>query len=301
MFATQWEALREYAHRKNIHLLGDLPMFVAHQSADVWASRSLFRLDEEGMPTVVAGVPPDYFSADGQRWGNPLYDWDRIGSGHFQWWIERVGVELTRFDALRLDHFRGLEACWEIPAGAPVARDGHWIQVPGAELLSALNKAFGALPLIAEDLGLITPAVIALRERFGLPGMRVLQFAFDGSPDNPHLPHHHVPHAVVYTGTHDNPPSAAWGDAMDPETRRRVSEYCGRESEPVSWMLILTALASVARLAVVPLQDWLGTGQESRINTPGTAGGNWMWRFDWAEIPADLPMRSSHWTRVFGR
>jgi len=301
VFATQWKALCEYAHQKKLFLMGDLPMFVAHHSADVWANRSLFRLDEKGLPTVVAGVPPDYFSADGQRWGNPLYDWDRIADDKFQWWIERVGVQLARFDALRLDHFRGLEACWEIPAEAGTARDGHWIKVPGTDLLSALAATFGALPLIAEDLGVITPEVIDLREQFGLPGMRVLQFAFDGFPDNPHLPHNHVPHTVVYTGTHDNPPTAAWSASIDPETQLRLREYCGRESESIGRILILAALASVAKLAVIPLQDWLGMGAESRINTPGTTSGNWRWRFNWSVIPEDLMARSRHWLGLFGR
>ncbi len=301
LFATQWQALREHARRQSLFLLGDLPMFVAHHSVDVWKNRRLFRLDDAGQPRVVAGVPPDYFSTDGQRWGNPLYDWDEIAAENYAWWIDRVGVELTRFDALRLDHFRGLEATWEIPAQSKTARDGHWHEVPGQALLEALARAYGPLPLVAEDLGVITKPVVALRDRFGLPGMRVLQFAFDGTQDNPHLPHHHVPNAVVYTGTHDNPPSEAWGLTLDPQTRTRVREYCGREHESMAWSLVLAALASVAQLAVIPLQDWLGLGEGSRINTPGTESGNWRWRFSWDQIPSDLPARSSHWVRVFGR
>lgn len=301
LFATQWQALHAYAAGKGVRLLGDLPMFVALHSVDVWAHRELFRLDASGQPTVVAGVPPDYFSADGQRWGNPLYDWAHIQATHFDWWIKRVGNELERFDVLRLDHFRGLEATWEIPVESATARDGHWIPVPGAELLMALERAFDRLPLIAEDLGVITPEVTLLRERFGLPGMRVLQFAFDGDAQNPHLPHNLVAATVVYTGTHDNPPSRAWAAGIDPITRERVEQYTGRTGNPLSWTLIVTALATVARLAVIPLQDWLDLGAESRINTPGTVSGNWRWRFSWSEIPSDLTERSRYWVSLFGR
>ncbi len=301
LFATQWEMLREYADRKKISLLGDLPMFVAHHSADVWAHRELFRLHANGLPAVVAGVPPDYFSVDGQLWGNPLYDWDRLTDLGFRWWIDRVRIQIERFDALRLDHFRGLEACWEIPAEALTARAGRWVKAPGVELLSALQHVLGPLPLIAEDLGVITPEVTALREHFDLPGMRVLQFAFDGMPENPHLPHNHAPHTVVYTGTHDNPPAAVWATSLDDVTRERLNEYCGRASESIAWTLVLAALASVARIAIIPVQDWLELGEGNRVNVPGTSSGNWRWRFQWGSIPDGFSSRSNRWVRFFNR
>lgn len=287
-FHRQWQALRDYARERGVMLFGDLPVFVAHGSADVWAHRDYFRLGRDGLPAFVAGVPPDYFTAEGQLWGNPLYDWERLAQDGFSWWVDRVCAQLARFDLLRVDHFRGLEACWEIPADAASARHGRWVKVPGRALFEAIHARCGAGRLIAEDLGIITPEVIALREAFSIPGMLVLQFAFDGSRDNPYLPHNHVRRAVVYTGTHDNDTTAGWWRSLDREVRQRVQAYFGREDPPMPETLVTAAYASVAGLAIVPFQDLLGLGSQARLNTPGTSRGNWSWRFDWAELPAGL-------------
>jgi 4-alpha-glucanotransferase len=288
LFARQWQVLREYANARGVRLFGDMPIFLAHDSAEVWAHRECFKLDGAGQPVVVAGVPPDYFSATGQRWGNPLYDWDCIESVGFSWWIERLKHELERFDIVRVDHFRGFEACWEIPASEPTAINGRWVQVPGARLFDALLARVGRLPLVAEDLGLITPEVSLLRERYGLPGMKILQFAFDGGADNPYLPHAHVPDAVVYTGTHDNDTTLSWFQALPAEQQLRVVEYLGYPYEPMPRPLMRAAFASVARLAMVPMQDVLGLGRGHRMNTPGTSEGNWRWRFDWDQLSPDI-------------
>lgn len=288
LFHQQWRQLRSYASARRVRLLGDVPIFPALDSADVWAHRSLFRLAPDGRPTVVAGVPPDYFSATGQRWGNPVYDWDAIAATDFRWWSDRIRNQLERFDLLRLDHFRGFDATWEIPAEARTAVEGAWRPVPGRALFAALARECGALPFVAEDLGVITPAVEALRRELGLPGMRVLQFAFDGDVRNPYLPHNHEPDALVCTGTHDNDTTLGWFQALDDSTRARVLDYLGRPAEPMPWPLVRAAFASVARLAVVPMQDLLGLGSEARMNTPGTRAGNWSWRLGWHEIPADF-------------
>jgi 4-alpha-glucanotransferase len=278
---AQFDALRARARERGILFFGDMPIFVAHDSAEVWAHREQFRLDAGGHPTAVAGVPPDYFSATGQRWGNPLYDWARMQQDGFRWWSERLATELSRFDLVRIDHFRGFEACWEIPASEPTAVHGQWIPAPGTALFDALRAARGALPLVAEDLGIITPEVDALRERYGLPGMLVLQFAFDGGPVNPYLPHWHTRNAVVYTGTHDNDTTRSWFEGLAPQAQLYVVDYLGFAHEPMPWPVIRATLMSVAELAVIPMQDILGLGRGHRMNTPGTVTGNWSWRFDW--------------------
>jgi 4-alpha-glucanotransferase len=300
-FQRQWQALRDHARLRGVLLFGDLPVFVAADSADVWAHREFFRLGSDGRPQVVAGVPPDYFSAEGQRWGNPLYDWDRLRADGFGWWIERVRTHLARFDLLRIDHFRGLQAFWEIPGDASSARHGRWVEAPGGALFEAIRSALGDGRLVAEDLGTITPDVIALREAFAIPGMLVLQFAFDGGPDNPYLPHNHVPRAVVYTGTHDNDTTAGWWRTLDREARQCVSAYFGREDPPMPETLIRAAYASVARLAIVPLQDLLGLGSGARLNTPGTAEGNWGWRFAWGDVPGELAGAQRRLLDLYGR
>jgi 4-alpha-glucanotransferase len=277
LFARQWRRLREVARRRGIALFGDLPIYVAHDSADVWAHRELFALDRAGRPTAVAGVPPDYFSADGQLWGNPLYRWRRLARQGFAWWIDRLRVELGRFDLLRLDHFRGFVAYWRVPVGAATARDGRWVRGPGEGLFAALTNALGELPIVAEDLGVITPEVDALRTRFDFPGMRVLQFGF--APDaGIHLPHRHAPETVVYTGTHDNDTTRGWFANADDGLRARILDYLGCRDEEVPRALLRTAYASVARLAMAPLQDLLGLGGDARMNTPGRPAGNWSWR-----------------------
>ncbi len=284
VFFRQWRALRDYARARGLRFFGDVPIFVAEDSADVWAHRELFVLDAHGRPEIVTGVPPDYFSAHGQRWGNPHYRWARMAADGFSWWRERIRTQRELFDWIRIDHFRGFVASWAIPAQAPTAAGGEWMPVPGDALLTALADAFGELPLIAEDLGLITDDVYSLRDRYGLPGMRVLQFAFDGDPKNPHLPHNYVAHCVAYTGTHDNDTSAGWSAAL-PETQREiVRAYLPDTDEAPAWAAMHAVIASVARLAVVPWQDVLGLGSGARMNTPGLSSGNWGFRFQWSDV-----------------
>lgn len=297
----QWQQLRAAARARGVLLFGDMPIFVAHDSAEVWAHRDCFKLDKYGQPIEVAGVPPDYFSATGQYWGNPMYDWDCMRAQGFDWWIARMQTELSRFDLVRVDHFRGFEACWEIPANETTAVNGRWVKAPGDALFNTLIARFGRLPLVAEDLGLITPEVTALRESYGMPGMAVLQFAFDGGPDNPYLPHNLKPDLVVYTGTHDNDTTASWFEALSAQQQLRVVDYFGYLHEPMPWPLIRAALASVGRLAVIPMQDLLGHGRGHRMNTPGTASGNWGWRFSWDQLPPDLAAGMKRLVGLYGR
>ncbi len=291
VFAEQWRQLREYAATRGVVFFGDLPIFVSHDSADVWASRELFRLDAEGQPTTVTGVPPDYFAADGQRWNNPHYDWDQMARDGFAWWRLRIGRQRELFDLVRIDHFRGFEAAWHVPVEAETAKDGHWVRSPGREVLSALVDVAGPGTLVAEDLGVITPEVDALRTEFGLPGMKVLQFAFDGSEDNPYLPHRHGEQSVVYTGTHDNDTTLGWWSLLDGPTRERVLTFVPDADEPMPWTLIDLALSSTARLCVVPAQDLLELGSDARMNTPGTDEGNWDWQAAAGSLDADLAAR----------
>jgi 4-alpha-glucanotransferase len=262
-----------------VRLIGDVPIFVAADSADVWANPELFLLDEQHRPRAVAGVPPDYFSPTGQLWGNPLYNWDPMRRTGYAWWVARLRATLRQVDVVRLDHFRGFYAYWEVPAGSPTAEGGRWVPGPGEELLSTLERELGTLPLIAEDLGVITPEVDSLRKRFGLPGMRILQFAFGGAVEERFLPHNFENPTVVYTGTHDNDTTRGWFDRVTPDERRFTLEYLGRDGSDIAWDLIRLAWASVARWAIAPLQDVLSLGSEARMNTPGRAGGNWRWRF----------------------
>ena len=287
-FDRQWHALGKRAHDRGIELIGDLPIYVDLDSADVWWHRRLFRVDADGTPAVVAGVPPDYFSADGQMWGNPLYDWAALRNEGFRWWIDRVRTQRKRFDYLRIDHFRGLQAYWEIPATATSAREGCWQVAPGAELLTALGTACGGQPFLAEDLGTITADVHALRRQFSLPGMLIAQFAFDGSADNPYLPVNQVESAVIYSGTHDNDTVLGWYLSLDDATRDLVHRTLGCGPDEMPAALLRSVWQSPARIAVFPLQDLLGLGSEARMNTPGTVRGNWTWRFAWEQIPAAL-------------
>ena len=290
-FFRQWLALKGYANARGVRLFGDMPIFVAHDSAEVWARRPFFLLDDEGHPRVVAGVPPDYFSETGQRWGNPLYDWAYMESHGFAFWVERLQTQLLLFDLVRIDHFRGFEAYWEIPAADDTAINGRWVEAPGDALFRHLHEIFDPLPLVAEDLGIITPEVELLRDGYGLPGMKILQFAFSGDPDNPYLPFRHVANSVVYTGTHDNDTTLGWYTSLDDGQRRHVDEFFGYSQEPMPWPMIRSALASRARLAVIPMQDLLGLDGSHRMNLPGTVEGNWGWRFDWSELDADLADR----------
>ncbi len=278
LFERQWQALKTHAQENGVRLIGDIPIFVAGDSADVWAHPELFLLDQQRRPTFVAGVPPDYFSATGQLWGNPLYDWDALKRSGYGWWAARLRATLRQVDLVRIDHFRGFEAYWEIPAGLPTAKVGRWVPGPGAGLFEALRRELGALPLIAENLGLITPEVEALRKEVGAPGMRVLQFAFSG-PDNTYLPHHYDRNTVVYTGTHDNDTTVGWFVTREGDEERFVRRYVpGVERDPAGALFRL-AWSSVADTAVAPLQDVLRLGTEARMNRPGVPANNWRWRF----------------------
>lgn len=302
VFFKQWSALRRYANDRGVLMFGDMPIFVAHDSADVWGRRDIFALDGHARPAVVAGVPPDYFSETGQRWGNPLYCWDRMAADRFDWWRVRLRGQLELFDLVRIDHFRGFEAYWEIPAHEETAINGRWVKAPGDDLFAALKEEFNPLPIVAEDLGLITEEVRALRSKYHIPGMKVLQFAFEGGPDNPYLPHNYEPNSVVYTGTHDNNTTLGWYRDLRPPLQHHVVDYLAAPpGEQMPWPLLRCAFASVARLAVVPMQDVLALGGEHRMNTPGIADGNWSWRFEWGQVPADAGQRLRHLAELYGR
>ncbi len=301
LFFRQWCALREYANQRGILVFGDIPLFVAEDSADVWAQRGYFRVDEDGQPEVVAGVPPDYFSETGQRWGNPHYNWERMKEDGYRWWVKRIGTQLEQFDLLRIDHFRGLESFWEIAAAEETATHGHWIGAPGDELLQVLRDTYERLPLVAEDLGIITPEVEALRDEFDLPGMKILQFAFGGGGGNPYLPHNHQRNSVAYSGTHDNNTSLGWFRELDSEVRQHVLEYLGCSPDAMPEVLCRAAFASVARLAIIPMQDVLRLGVEHRMNVPGTDNGNWEWRFSWDMLDSGLRSQYRHMLELYGR
>ncbi|MDH5259723.1 MAG: 4-alpha-glucanotransferase, partial [Gammaproteobacteria bacterium] len=288
IFHQQWMALKQYANSKEIKVFGDLPLFVSHDSADVWADKQLFKLDGEGQLLFVAGVPPDYFSETGQRWGNPVYDWVSHEADSFNWWIKRLENQFELFDYVRIDHFRGLESYWEIPAEHETALQGYWVTAPGKKMLSAVEKHFGLhsgkkLPLIAEDLGVITDDVVALKEDFQLPGMKILQFAFGGDSSNPYLPHNHEIDSVVYTGTHDNNTTLGWFNELSDEDKSHVYRYY-ESNESMPWLLMRSAYASVANIVVLPMQDLMGLDVKGRMNVPGTAEGNWLWRFEWKDL-----------------
>ncbi len=301
LFFRQWNALRAYAQSKGIEIIGDLPLFVAYDSADVWAHPELFRLDEQGAPIVVAGVPPDVFSATGQRWGNPIYRWETHQAQGFAWWIARLRMALRLADFVRIDHFRGLAACWEIPADWPTAERGAWVPAPGAALLEALQQALGhELPLIAEDLGVITPDVVELRERFHLPGMKILQFGFSG-PDNPFLPHHYPPHCVVYSGTHDNDTAQGWWETAPDAEKDFARRYLPTNGRSFAWDLLRAAWASVAVFAIAPLQDVLGLGGWARMNYPSRPYGNWAWRMEEGAFNEEAIARLREWNYLYSR
>lgn len=300
LFDRQWTQLKEYAHSKRIKIIGDIPIFVSADSADVWANPKLFLVDEKCEPTVVAGVPPDYFSEDGQHWGNPIYDWKAMQADGFAWWVARVRQTLHQVDLIRLDHFRGFVQAWHIPAGEKTARNGKWIDGPGRKLFDAIKAKLGDLPFIAEDLGVITPDVDDLRLGLGLPGMRVLQFAMD-KPQNPYLPHNYVPETVCYTGTHDNDTTLGWWRALNGRDQSFIGEYAGHWIHEPAWELLRLAWGSVADLAVAPIQDILGLGSDARMNVPGKADGNWKWRMKWEYFPYGTVERIADLTERFNR
>ena len=301
IFYCQWLEIKAYANAKGVLLFGDMPLYVAHDSAEVWSNRGYFQVDEVGKAKRVAGVPPDYFSATGQKWGNPVYDWARMQADGFVWWVKRLQTQLELYNLLRIDHFRGLQAYWEIPADAHNAAHGQWRLGPGATLLETLQRALGCLPLVAEDLGFITREVLQLRDQFGLPGMKIIQFAFDGSTDNPYLLHRHIENCVVYTGTHDNDTTLAWYQKLPENVRaivdREMQQYCLNQTPgknpvaPMLWTLINYTLSSAAGLVILPMQDILGLGEGYRLNTPGTTSGNWRWQFSWQQVTPDLTAR----------
>jgi len=312
-FFRQWKEIQAYAHEAGIRIIGDLPIYVALDSADVWTNREYFQLSDDGHPLKIAGVPPDYFSATGQCWGNPIYRWDRLRRAGYRWWIERFRAALELYDAVRIDHFRGFEAYWEIPGDATTAINGRWVKGPGANFFAALARKFGDLPIIAENLGVITPEVEAIRDRFRFPGMAILQFAFGKDPQAPSFrPHNYSRELAAYTGTHDNDTTVGWWNSSGARDSTRTPEdvaqermfaraYLNLEGDPIQWVMIRTILASIADLAIIPLQDVLGLGSEARMNLPGTAKGNWSWRFRPGALTLDLAQRLREMIRLYDR
>jgi 4-alpha-glucanotransferase len=300
LFFRQWSAVREAAEARGIRIMGDVPIYVACDSADVWANRELFQLDADGEPTVVAGVPPDYFSETGQRWGNPLYRWDLLRQEHYRWWVARIRAALRFADIIRIDHFRGFAAYWEIPASEPTAIHGRWMPGPGRALFDAIRDALGDVPLVAEDLGFITPEVHELRRTIGVPGMKILQFAF-GQVNSPHLPHCYEPGTVVYTGTHDNDTARGWFETTSADEQEMARAYLGAGREEIEWAMIRAAWTSVAHTAIVPLQDILGLGGEARMNRPGDSSDNWAWRFVPGALTRDRADRLRKLAEISGR
>ena len=314
LFFEQWQRVRDACHARSIQIMGDLPIFVAHDSADVWARQDLFRLEDDGQPSVLAGVPPDYFSATGQLWGNPHYNWDALRRSGFSWWVERFRSLLTLVDAVRIDHFRGFEASWEVPARSTTATNGEWVKGPGAPLFEEVRSALKLehLPFVAENLGVITPDVEALRRRFELPGMAILQFAFGTDPQAPDFkPHNYPRNLVVYTGTHDNDTTVGWwttavghstrSDADISAERDHATRYLDLEGKEIHWEFIRAVIASVADTAIVPAQDLLGLGSEARMNRPGTASGNWRWRLRPGQLTEDTMRRLGLLTETYDR
>jgi 4-alpha-glucanotransferase len=312
LFFRQWFALKSYVNQHGIKIVGDLPIFVAHDSADVWTNPEQFKLEKNGTPVVVAGVPPDYFSQTGQLWGNPLYNWEGMLADGFTWWIERVRATLAVVDIVRIDHFRGFAACWEIPGGDKTAERGQWVAAPGRELFLSIRKALGQLPIIAEDLGVITPDVVALRDESGFPGMRILQFGFGGDSKNSDLPHNYERNVVAYTGTHDNDTTVGWFHSVAGEGSTRsadqierertfCSDYLHSDGEEIHWDFIRAVWASVANTAIVPLQDVLGLGASARMNLPNSTSGNWSWRFRSGALTDKIASRLKELTKLYAR
>jgi 4-alpha-glucanotransferase len=312
LFFRQWSDLKRYANEKKIKIVGDVPIFVSLDSADVWCNPHEFKLNTEGAPTVVAGVPPDYFSATGQLWGNPIYDWNAMRENDFRWWAARVHATLKLVDIVRVDHFRGFAASWEVPYGDETAQNGQWVNVPGKELFETLKKVFGDLPFWAEDLGVITPDVEELRDFFGFPGMRILQFGFGGDAKNHDLPHNYIQSSVAYTGTHDNDTTVGWfsskagtGSTRDDEQIRREREFClkylNSDGAEIHWDFIRAAWASVSNTAIAPMQDLLGLGSEARMNLPASKAGNWFWQSRKDDFSDELGKRLAKLTEIYGR
>jgi 4-alpha-glucanotransferase len=301
LFFRQWTELHSYAKEKGIQIIGDIPIFVAHDSADVWANRQLFYLDDKGRPTVVAGVPPDYFSPTGQLWGNPLYRWNIHTANGYSWWLERIRAVLEMVDYVRNDHFRGFAGYWEVPGKAKTAVKGRWVKAPGKKLFQAIRKALGDLPIIAEDLGVITPDVVDLRDSFELPGMKILQFAFAGGPQDSFLPHNYPENCVVYTGTHDNDTARGWYERVQEYEKDYYRRYMARDGGDVSWDLIRGVWSSVAVFSLAPMQDFLSLGNEARMNYPGNPSGNWGWRMPADALSEGLKGRIKEFNYLYAR
>jgi len=304
IFFTQWHEIRDYAKQYEVELFGDMPIFVARDSADVWAERENFLMDSDGDMSFVSGVPPDAFSDSGQRWGNPLYNWEYMQSTNFSWWKDRFKTQLELFDMIRIDHFRGLQACWQIPQADETAINGHWVEVPGKEMLTELFKSFSHLPIVAEDLGVITDEVVELKKSFNLPGMKVLQFAFDGNNTNPHLPHQHDINDLVYTGTHDNDTTLGWMSNESNYNKCFFEKYTGLNIETEEqgvYSLIRLAMSSVSFLCILPLQDILMLDSTARMNTPGTIANNWNWTFDWQQVKPETIEKLNTFMTVYQR
>ena len=301
VFQAQWQALRSHARALGLRLFGDIPYYTSFDSADTWASPELFELDDRGQPLRVAGVPPDYFSATGQLWGNPLYRWDVMKTDDYAWWIARIKKTFERLDVVRLDHFRGFASYWAVPADSPTAVTGEWVRGPGVDLFKAIQRSLGPLPIVAEDLGLITDDVVALREAAKLPGMKVLQFAFDGNPDNPYLPYNIAADSVIYTGTHDNDTTVAWFTSAPAYDKQRICEYLDCQGAEFWGPFLRLAYSAPSRLCIVPLQDVLALGAGHRLNTPGTSEGNWQWRFCWNMIREDHFTMLRRLVALYGR
>jgi 4-alpha-glucanotransferase len=301
LFFAQWQALKTYAGEQGVKLIGDIPLYVALDSSDVWCNRELFKLNDDGSPRVVAGVPPDYFSATGQLWGNPIYDWRAMSEDGFKWWIARFEFNLRMFDILRLDHFIGFVRNWEVPGGDTHAADGEWHDVPGEELFAAVIECLGHLPLIAEDLGAMTDEVVALRDALGVPGMRILQHGFNGDAGNGDLPHHYHHQCVAYTGTHDNDTTAGWFKRASKHEREYCKKYLHSRGREIHWDMIRALLSSVAGTAIIPMQDILGLDSEARMNLPATTGKNWQWRLKDGELNDEVIQRLQEMTQTYGR
>jgi len=301
-FTKQWDKLKAYANEKGIEIVGDVPIYVAFDSADIWANPELFQLDEENLPIGVAGCPPDAFSETGQLWGNPLYDWEYHKETKFAWWLKRIGHCYKRYDIVRIDHFRGFDEYWFVPYGDDTAQNGKWLPGPGPELFKAMKRKFGDVKVIAEDLGFLTPSVLQLLEDTGFPGMKVLQFAFGGDAKNLYLPHNHKVNSVVYTGTHDNETTVGWYHNLNDWTRGHVNKYFGlADGRDIHWKFISVALSSVADTVVIPMQDYLGLGNEARINMPSSLGKNWEWRMKAGVCTKELADRIKELAIIYGR
>ena len=300
-FFKQWCGLKEYANQKGIQIIGDIPIYVNYDSAEVWASQEMFLLDKKGNPKEVAGVPPDYFSPTGQLWGNPLYDWKRMKKDGYQWWVNRIQMMLETVDIIRIDHFRGFESFWAVPFGAKTAENGKWRKGPGKDFFKTLISKLGDIPIIVEDLGFITPEVKALRDAFGFPGMKILQFAFGGGPDEDFLPHNYNQHCIVYTGSHDNDTTVGWFEKAAPHEKEYCLKYLGGIRQNIAWDLMRLASASTALMSIFPLQDILSLGSEARMNTPGKADGNWSWRLTGDQLKPAHAHQLAELTQIYGR